>query len=611
MYSRFKEILSNPMVWLAATVWGVYVALFSMLNAQCAPADVNTLPYCITVFSAALVFTLPLIWCASRWRWTMWLAIFLTTTFVFVNIVYRRNFDSLMPMNSVLDAGNMDEMVFKAALATINWTDLTLLIPPASLVLLWHYVLRKRLKDKQFSNKASLIGSGLILLLWVCLQTGATFMYGYDRQVKLLEKSLGRPSFSFLIKDKFQGKFTKRIDYLLNNGFDIYLIWSMMDFSPKIKLNNEESALVTEFERRQHELDKQSPVNILRESKALRTKPNLLIIMVESLETWALEYKHNGKPVLEYIDSLKNLPGSLYFPNLVSQVSSGHSSDGHLLVLTGLLPFRESAAVTDFANNEYPSLIKAFKNKYGGRAIEIISDCPVMWNQGITYKHYGFDTQYDVSDIDPNNKTDWTNRDPYLFRFVCNQLDTISSPFAMMAVTLSLHTPYKSKLSFHSELQNLPINGESIHYLQVCKLDEDGLRDVVNTLKNRGLYDNAYIIITGDHSAHGLADNVRPPESAGQEKFIPLLVLNTDFKTQTIDKVAGQIDIYPTLLDILGLEEYSWRGLGLSLLRHSPGGATRRDFEIYGYPSRQEAARQNTAWKVSELIIRSLWLSNR
>ena len=45
------------------------------------------------------------------------------------------------------------------------------------------------------------------------------------------------------------------------------------------------------------------------------------------------------------------------------------------------------------------------------------------------------------------------------------------------------------------------------------------------------------------------------------ERFTPLIVLNSPVHLR-YEKVMGQVDLYPTLLDLLGADDYPWRGLG-------------------------------------------------
>ena len=78
------------------------------------------------------------------------------------------------------------------------------------------------------------------------------------------------------------------------------------------------------------------------------------------------------------------------------------------------------------------------------------------------------------------------------------------------------------------------------------------------------------IVITGDHE--GLADSRKElcASSAGhglvsEEQFTPFIVINSPVSLR-YEEVMGQVDIYPTLLELLGLGHYYWKGLGQSIL---------------------------------------------
>lgn len=589
------------------SVWISFAILTSMFYCMAAPPGTDVSRHWVTALSSATFFTMPLLWCPPRQRWTLWAALATLTLYIEVTLVYQRNFSTLMPLNSVFQLKNVDGMVWDSAFATCHMADLWLTAPAAMLAALWIRFFRPYMRGKAlghtFARRATIVGCAI----WLAAQSWATLAYTSENPYTEAESG-----FVHDMTAKFRGKIMHRTDYLYHNGLDVYLAWSTGDFFPGIRLDKTDRRLIDSFMRRQHLMDKESGfMTTLPDSTDTGSRRNLLIIMVESLENWPLEYKIGGKPCLPLLDSLTKSPGTLYFPHLVSQASVGHSSDGHLICLTGLLPLRELAAVTDFYDNEYPSLIKAFKEKYGGHAYEIISDDPTMWNQSDTYVRYGFDKLYDRDDIDPARKSGWTGRDRYLADFTAGFLSKAETPFAVMAVTLSLHTPYRSTISGYQEIDAADIDPQSKHYLKICRMDEAYICQILDTLKKRGIYEQTTVVITGDHNAHSLFDNVRPPEISGQEKFIPLIVLNSGHGTRTYPMPAGQIDIYPTLLDILGLHDYRWRGVGLSLLRHAPGGATRRDGDIYGNPARDERERQKTAWDVSDLMIRSNYLRTK
>ena len=71
----------------------------------------------------------------------------------------------------------------------------------------------------------------------------------------------------------------------------------------------------------------------------------------------------------------------------------------------------------------------------------------------------------------------------------------------------------------------------------------------------------------------------------------------------THTSVMGQIDIYPTLLDIMNCNDYAWKGLGYSILRTPVGSAAGWNGTVYGNEGDSLASRQIEAWDISEKII--------
>lgn len=95
-------------------------------------------------------------------------------------------------------------------------------------------------------------------------------------------------------------------------------------------------------------------------------------------------------------------------------------------------------------------------------------------------------------------------------------------------------------------------------------------------LKTRPEYERTIVVITGDHE--GLADHRKElcHTKAGkgiipENEFTPFIVLNSPVPMH-YPQVMGQIDIYPTLLNLLGLEKFRWSGIGESILEpRKPG----------------------------------------
>ena len=84
----------------------------------------------------------------------------------------------------------------------------------------------------------------------------------------------------------------------------------------------------------------------------------------------------------------------------------------------------------------------------------------------------------------------------------------------------------------------------------------------IQSLKDKGLYDNSLIVIVSDHDAHprylGMEGSVSPE--------IPIYIINGGFdKSKAWGGECNQLDVYTTILDIMGVET-EWRGLGHTLL---------------------------------------------
>ena len=117
---------------------------------------------------------------------------------------------------------------------------------------------------------------------------------------------------------------------------------------------------------------------------------------------------------------------------------------------------------------------------------------------------------------------------------------------------------------------------------------------------------------SGDHE--GLGEMRRAwCESAGgrglvaDRPMVPFIVLNAP-RGMRVEAVGGQVDIYPTLLRLLGLQRYAWRGMERSLTDPMrPPVAVDPYGTIYGRPdsiATPTLQRLKEAWPVSDAIIR-------
>ncbi|MBQ0090413.1 MAG: sulfatase-like hydrolase/transferase [Prevotellaceae bacterium] len=285
---------------------------------------------------------------------------------------------------------------------------------------------------------------------------------------------------------------------------------------------------------------------------AVTPQSPLIICLIESLETWAI--RPDIMPNLcRFIDTHNQI---LHAKRLISQVGAGASSDGQLITNTGLLPIKKGAVCFRYCSNVFPSLSSLYEHSCG----QIPHDLGV-WNQAQMSKAYGLDTNYVVS-----------SSDKVIFSHLATLADTYDY---VLAFTCSTHTPFNA-ICDSSQLdldEQMPYFMRK--YIRSFNYMDEGLSLFLNAIDNNPSLRSATIAITGDHiifqqdlrTEFAHYDSIYDMHYNVSDGYIPLIVYSPLINHKTIiEDVAYQMDIYPTILHLIGCEDYYWKGLGRNLL---------------------------------------------
>ena len=280
--------------------------------------------------------------------------------------------------------------------------------------------------------------------------------------------------------------------------------------------------------------------------------------MVESFQSWTIGLTVGEIEVTPNINSLLEQENVVYFPKEMPQVKDGRSSDAQLIINTGLLPLNTGAAASLYATNAFPSLASALKErKY--YSVSFICDKKSFWNQGATTIAYGFDKLYDQLQGDEGRE----KADENLFKKAIPIMQEIKSPFYAQLVTLSSHEPYLKPIMNNSRLLGESFKDDEVkNYLVAIQYVDKCIAEFIDGLKRAGLYDNSIIVITGDHEQMTYNKLEGRQQLEARDCFVPFIVINSPLKSKHTDKVIGQIDIYTSLLSIIGCNDYFFKGLG-------------------------------------------------
>mgnify|MGYP004446995075 FL=1 len=283
---------------------------------------------------------------------------------------------------------------------------------------------------------------------------------------------------------------------------------------------------------------------------------NLIIIFVESLNSTLIDYKIGGNEVCPNLNQMFNDTASIS-AIVKPQVKFGSSSDAHFIVNTGLLPLHNKITVQVIGS--VPSIAKALNNY---SSFISTTDVKYYWNQYATSSFYGYQENYYAERL--NDEYGITHLlDKEILKFTANKAISQPKPFVAQVVTIAMHFPFnrvKEKQEWIMAADSL--DNDTKRYLNSAHYFDNSLGEFIGNLKKNNLYDNCVIAIMGDHITNKVGTTVASSNTA-------MVILNSQCPAGTLPHPVfmRQVDIYPTLLDLMGANHYQWKGLGHSIFR--------------------------------------------
>jgi lipoteichoic acid synthase len=321
-----------------------------------------------------------------------------------------------------------------------------------------------------------------------------------------------------------------------------------------MKLTYEQEAIIQkEIDSSLHSAEKRHPDSRIK---------NIIFILVESYTAFTTDMEIDGKEVTPFLNRLRHEPDVYYNGRMKSNITIGQSSDGQFIYMTGLLPLRSIITVSkakDRTLMAMPKLITLFNEDIETRMI--IPTLPSLWEQDAMCNAYGFQRLYSSNDYTENVGRNLN--DEQVFK-LAEEIDMKSSkPFFSYILTMSMHGPYNKQIDPSFKINSKMYCEELTNFLNVCHYTDKQIEKYIMHLKNNNLYENSLIIIAPDHQ---VPENTVNVEQYGLTRELPLFIINGNIEQQeTWSGECNQLDVFPTLLDLLGIDS-RWRGLGNSLL---------------------------------------------
>ena len=301
---------------------------------------------------------------------------------------------------------------------------------------------------------------------------------------------------------------------------------------------------------------------------------NLIVIQVESLQEFAVDYVIDGQEVMPH---LRRWGGGIRFVNVTDQTNQGRTSDAEFATLTSLLPLDRGAVAFQYPANHYVAL-PAVLAEHGYATLSAVPFEAGFWNRAVMHPWYSFRRSLFERDFTLTEQIGWGLNDRDFLQQMVPRLAAMPQPFAAWLITLSLHHPYDDFPAQHKTLRIGGLEGTSFgNYLHTMHFFDEAFDAFLRSLAADGLLERSVVVVFGDHDAGFSHDDAtarlvgigRTDAAWAAADRIPWFVRlpGRDGDGPRIDDVpAGQTDFAPTLLGLLGIDAAPLPYMGRNVL---------------------------------------------
>jgi len=469
----------------------------------------------------------------------------LITFVLFANLMFFRFFNDFLTIPVLFQTSNMSDLG-SSVHELMNVTDLFYFVDLFILILLVKYrpaAFVQRTWNQQ-SRKA-----------WVFFALGVTFFHlalAEAERPELLTRTFDR---EILVKNM--------------GAYQYHLYDLFLQTKSSTQRALADGSELTEIENYVRANQKEPDADLFGIAKG----KNVIMISLESLQSFVINEKVNGQEITPFLNEF--IKESYYFDNFYHQTGQGKTSDSEFIIENSLYPLGRGAVFFTNAQNEYKAMPEVL-TEHGYFTASLHANHRSFWNRDIMYDALGYQHFYDSDayEITEENSVNWGLKDKEFFSQSINHLKEMQEPYYAKFITLTNHFPFTLNEEDRTIDEYDSSSNTLNRYFPTVRYMDEAVEQFIHDLKREGLYDNSIIVLYGDH--YGISKNhndamsqflgkeITPFETV-QLQRVPLIIHIPGQEGQTISHVAGQIDVRPTLLHLLGIQTDNYIELGNDL----------------------------------------------
>lgn len=491
---------------------------------------------------------------------TMLIIYSLMTLLLFSNVTYYREFTDFITINTMLGAGKVASGLGESALRLFRPYDFVYVI---DILIIIFMLATKRIKMETQPLRARL----------------AFAMTALSVMVFTANLSLAETSRSELLKRTFSRDHI--IKYLGINFFTAYDgVQTYKANQNRAQASENDVVTIEEYVKEHHAEANPELFGIAKDR-------NVIYIHLESLQQFVIDYKlkdENGveHEVTPFLNKIFHGQDTFSFENSFHQVKSGKTSDAETLLENSFFGLNQGPLFTQLGDKNTFQAAPAILNQEAGYTSAVFhGNAGTFWNRNETYKHLGYNYFFDASyyDVNESNSFQYGLHDKPFFQQSIQYLEHMQQPFYTKMIAVSNHYPYSEFKDDDAgfplaDTKDTTING----YFATANYLDKAVEEFFNYLKISGLYENSMIVMYGDH--YGISDsrNTDLAELVGkspvewgdfdnaQMQRVPLMFhIPGETKGGVNSTFGGQVDVLPTLLSLLGIDNSKYLQLGQDL----------------------------------------------
>ena len=526
----------------------VYITKFNLGIAstyQMVLAFINPLPFALLILGIALYFK------GKKSYWLLLVLDFICSLWMFANILYYREFSDFLSLGIIKTSGTVSNNLGLSISEILHGTDFLVFVD----VIVFALLLIFKLIKVDYSPVKYRVPAVITVL--------SVVLFGLNLTAAEKDRSQ-------LLTRTFDNNYI--VKYLGLNfyaGYNAYQTHKQNE--TRAHASSSDMDKVLKFINKNRTED-----NIQYFGKA--KGKNVFIFHLESFQQFLIDYKVDGKEVTPNINSFYHNQNTLSFDNFFNQVGQGKTSDAETMLENSLYGLPSGSVTSTYGTDNTFQALPAMLSQRGYTTASFHGDVGSFWNRNNTYKSWGYQYFFDKEFY--KDKADYSVgyglKDKIFLKQAAQYIEQLPQPFYAKIITVTNHYPYQ----IDKQNQDFPktTTGDNTvdGYVQTAHYLDQAFGEFISYLKKTGLYDNSMIVMYGDH--YGISNNHKKAiaQLLGKDKVtdydlvnfqkVPFMIHMNGLQGGINHTYGGEIDVMPTLLDLMGIKNTDTIQFGQDLL---------------------------------------------